>query len=299
MAELLRHIDNRYHPDLDASKYFIVFCARKTDSPLAKPGHAFVIWGKEDADAGMSSQLAFGFYPKNDIDADAILGSDVPGQILNEATKPETSSLLTARIFVRVNKNIFDKSQSQITNWRTTDYNLFAKNCISFARSVANEIGLFGASSDVGQLPADYFSTFIANAQSSFGGTWRSNDTAQRFSLKINGPNIEWTESSTSGESLVKNVQATPSSSTVTVRVERQNTDDVLKFLGFSNAVLRADIIDRAPEPSFLLLHRTDLTLTAEWRGLLVKKLANGKLDNIVQPSQMPAKPFVFVRVQT
>lgn len=296
MAELLRHIDNRYYPDLDESKYFIVFCARKTDDRVAKPGHAFVIWGKEDAAAGMSSQVAFGFYPKNDIDADVILGTDVPGKILNEATKPETSFLLTARIFVRVNKNIFDKSQAQITNWRTTDYNLFAKNCISFARAVADEIGVFGTSSDVGQFPADYFSTFIANAQPSFGGTWRSNDAAQRFLLKINGPSIEWTESSTTGGSLVKNVRATTSSSTVTVRVERQNTDDVLKFLGFSSAVLRAAIIVRAPEPSFLLLHRTGENLTAEWHGLLVKKLANGNLDKIVQPSQMPAKQFVFVR---
>ena len=52
MAEQLRSVDGRYTPDIDASKYFIVFCARKSDNALAKPGHAFVVWGKEDANAG-------------------------------------------------------------------------------------------------------------------------------------------------------------------------------------------------------------------------------------------------------
>lgn len=295
MAELLRHIDNRYQPDSDESKYFIVFCARKTDNPIAKPGHAFVVWGKEDATAGMSSQIAFGFYPKNGIDGDTILGSDVPGSTLNEAIKRETSFLLSARIFVRVNKTAFDKSQAQIKTWQTADYNLYAKNCISFARAVAGEIGIVGISPKVGQFPADYFSTFIADVQPAFGGSWRSNDVAQRFTLKINGPNIEWTEFSITGGSLVKNVQSAMSSSEVAVKVGRPNTDDVLKFLGFSSATLRAEIIARNPEPSFLMLRRTGENLTVEWHGLLVKKLANGNLESIVQPSQMPAKSFVFV----
>ena len=296
MAELLREIDNRFQPESGASKYFIVFCARKTDNPIAKPGHAFVVWGKEDAAAGMSSQIAFGFYPKNDISTDAILGTDVPGSILNEATKPETSSLLTSRIIVRVDKSTFEKSQLQINIWRTADYNLYAKNCISFARAVADEIGIRGTPTDVGQFPADYFSAFVVGAQSAFGGNWRSNDAPKRFALKINGPNIEWTESSSTGGVLVKNVQPAISSTGIAVRVERQNTDDVLQFLGFSNPTLRAEIIARNPEPSFLLLRRVDDTLAVEWHGLLVKKLANGHLESIVQPSQMPAKSFVFVR---
>lgn len=293
MTEQLRIIDGRITEDSEASKYFIVFCARKSDNPASKPGHAFVVWGKEDATAGMSSQISFGFYPKDGSAAEAILGKDVPGQILNEATKPIASSLLTSRIIIQVNKVNFDLSQRQIQKWSTGDYNLYANNCISFARSVAEDIGILGASSDVSQFPADYFTDFVANAKSTYFGNWQSNDPAHRFTLKIDGPTINWTELSSNG-SLVRGVKASLNSTLQGIQMERQNTDEVLQFLGFTSATLRAEILSKNPDPSFILLRRKGETLTGEWHGLLVKKLPNGHLDQIIQPSQMPPKTFVF-----
>jgi hypothetical protein len=85
----------------------------------------------------------------------------IGGQIVDEATKPESSSLLTARLIVQVNKQPFQDSQAQIDVWRTSDYNLYSQNCISFVRAVAVSLGLFPPEVGTLQLPTSYLEELI------------------------------------------------------------------------------------------------------------------------------------------
>lgn len=193
MAETLKTLDNRFRVDSDGSNYYVVFCARRSDNIATKPGHAFVVWGKEDAGAGMSSQLSFGFYPEEGNGLKAVF-STVPGKLTDEATKSTPSSLLTARVIVRVNKQAFDASQIEIEKWKTADYNLYEKNCISFAKAIATDLALQGFPLDPADLPPDYFERLISRVAGTFSGNWKSTDAAGRFRLKIAGPTTEWIE---------------------------------------------------------------------------------------------------------
>lgn len=291
MPELLRVLDNRFKPDDDGNKYFLVFCARKSDNATLKPGHAFVVWGKEDAGEAMSSQKSYGFYPDEGAGLKAIF-STVPGHLVNEATKSGTSLFLTARIIISVNRGSYETAAQEIEKWATAEYNLYQKNCISFAQAIAGDIKLLGFDADVANFPPEYFERLILNVKSFYGGNWKSTDATGRFSLKIAGPDVDWTENGNGA--LLKSISSDRSSSAELLKIERANTDDVLAFLGFSDKALRAEILAKNPEPSYILIKREGAKLVGEWHGLLVKKLANGRLDQIVQPGKGIPKFFDF-----
>ena len=293
MTEVLKALDSRFKADPGDSNYYVVLCARRSDNAATKPGHAFVVWGKEDAELGMSSQRSFGFYPEEGSGFKAVF-STVPGNLINEATRFSPSALLTARIILRVDKQTFEASQIEIERWQTSDYNLYKRNCISFAKAVASQLALQGFPSDQAELPSDYFEQLISGVSTAFGGNWKSMDAAGRFALKISGPDIAWTEYGAG--SLSKTAVAHSTSNSIQLRIERQNTVEVLTFLGFSSPSLRAEILAKNPEPSYLLLKRNGNKCTAEWHGLLVRKLPNGGLNQIVQPSQSTAKHYEFTQ---
>ncbi len=126
-ADELR-LDNRTYSDSSGSRYYVAIVARG-GSPT---GHAFVVWGKEDARRRISIQQAWGFYPKS---GSGFFGS-VPGVMRNEAFNPR-STLITDRVIIEVNRETFEQTLSIVDKWRTTDYRLFSRNCISFIREVA------------------------------------------------------------------------------------------------------------------------------------------------------------------
>jgi len=69
--------------------------------------------------------------------------------------------LLTARLIVQTNKGPFFSSQHLIDEWRTSDYNLYKKNCIHFVRSVALSLGLFPPPVPTLQLPSSYMKDLV------------------------------------------------------------------------------------------------------------------------------------------
>ncbi len=288
MAEQIKELDARVSAD-GASSHFVVFAARKT--PGVGVGHAFVVWGKEDQAQAMSSQKAFGFYPS--ALGQALLGLDVPGDVINEATKPPYGALLTARLIVRVGKAEFDSSQREIATWDTSDYNLYGRNCVSFAHAVAKDIGLLGMPDPSATLPVDYFESLLPAVLTAYGGNWRTDDANQRFGLQIADGSFKWTEHGAGAEHVI-NVVGSEGSTVQAVKLERPNTDSVLKFLGFGSASLRQQILAAGPEPSSLTLSRSGDELRAVWRGLLVRKKPDGSLAEIVQPSDGTPKDFVF-----
>jgi hypothetical protein len=249
----------------------------------------------EDSSAQMSTQVTFGFYPKDGVDMQTLLGSDVPGDIVAESMKSTNYQRISGRLIVQVNKEDYESAQARIATWKTNDYNLYARNCISFAKDVASTIGLLGTDIPVNQLPANFFTAMLLGVATRFGGTWQSSDPAGRFVVQIDGPRVIWTEKGASGQHIVT-VQTTAASKSSEIQVERANDDATLAFLGFSSAALRTQILAKGTQPSFLILRRNEDQLIGEWHGLLVKKHADGSLDSIVQPKDQPGKTFTFIQ---
>lgn len=163
--EILKEIDLRNSTDADGNNYFVVFCSRNSPNPTTLPGHAYVVWGIEDAANSRSSQKSFGFYPDPDESSKVVLSS-VPGKLLDEATQGVPSTFLTARLIAQVNKQPYTDSQSQIDIWRTSEYNLFSRNCINFVQAVATTLGLFPPEVESFSLPTNYLEKLIENVDS-------------------------------------------------------------------------------------------------------------------------------------
>jgi hypothetical protein len=289
MAETVLSLDARVTDDAPLGAFYIVLAARESDG--LGVGHAFVVWGIEDPQALMSSAKAYGFYP--DGVGKAVFGADVPGSIVDEATKGPNQASLTSRVIVRINKFEYDASQALIATWATQDYNLYNQNCVFFTRAVAEAVGLRGLPDPTAQLPVGYYAAVLATVRTAYGGKWRSNDVDKRFGLEVRDGRFLWTEFRGAKQHEL-DTRGTLSSTVQSVVLERPNDDAVLQFLGFGSAALRAQIIAAMPEPSTFTLTRNGDQLQAVWRGLLVMKKPDGSLNKIVQPSAGTPKTYFF-----
>lgn len=292
-AALIRRIDNRHLVDADGSAYYVIFCARVSEG--AGVGHAFILWGKEDNTAMMSSNEAYGFYPETG--TKAVFGS-VPGQLRDEIAKNAVDAMknVTSMLYVRVNQDDFTSSKSLFSQWETTDYSLYLKNCISFTRAVAQRIELIGFPEDVMVLPPTYYDRLNNSVETTFGGTWVSKPS--RLQLKIDGPDVIWSEGRKLDANILNtNLIADASSTSKIIVVKRGTTDEVLKFLYPSfSPTLRAQILARNPEPTILSIERASKIIKAKWRRLGVKLRPDGTLDSILQPSAGPIFDVEFTR---
>lgn len=111
-------------------------------------------------------------------------------------------------------------------------------------------------------------------------GSWSSMDAAGRFALELSGASGTWTERR----------EATALSRSVTVtdegawfKVTRVNDAAVLDFLGFRPSV-RDEVLQKGPQPSFLLFRRDGNEIIAQWYGLKAILTASNHVDHIVQP---------------
>lgn len=121
-------------------------------------------------------------------------------------------------------------------------------------------------------------------------GIWESGPPENRFVLEFTGNKVMWSEKNPDGQVLKKESNLTYLVDG-TIKIERANTDDVLTHLGFQSA-LRAEILARGPQNSFMLLTPNADKLTAAWNGLIATKTPAGKLDQLIQPGVRPAKIY-------
>jgi hypothetical protein len=126
-------------------------------------------------------------------------------------------------------------------------------------------------------------------------GQWESEAPERRFSLDIRAGKVVWTERGATGTTLRREV-ALRELDDGAFRIERANDPEVLSFLGFQPS-LRAEILSRSPQPSFLVLRLNGGVLRGEWNGIFVTKDAKAHLQSLVQPGVRPAKTLVFARV--
>ncbi|MBB6330858.1 hypothetical protein HNP24_001808 [Chryseobacterium sediminis] len=121
-------------------------------------------------------------------------------------------------------------------------------------------------------------------------GIFKTPSPEQRFTLEIQDKTVKWTEKNSSGVTLTKEatIRELPDGK---FRIERPNTEDVLTFLGFQPS-LRAEILAKGPEPSFIIFYRNNEKMIAEWNGLIATKDANAHLKELIQPGVRPAKIY-------
>jgi len=131
-AQTVKRIDLRNGSGI--STFYLVFAARE-GSPV---GHAFVIWGSDDADKQMCVQNAFGLYPQK---GKGVFG-EVAGEIANESLKGGMSKI-SDRLIVIVNSWHHSKAESIRREWaRRGNYRVAESDCVSFIDAVARAIGL-------------------------------------------------------------------------------------------------------------------------------------------------------------
>lgn len=136
---------------------------------------------------------------------------------------------------------------------------------------------------------------FFRIEPSPLDGTWDITDEEMRFSLEISGPDVVWIERRADRSELSRSatLMSQPDGS---FRIERENNDEVLRFLDFPDASLRKAILDAKPRNSYILLRLDGASLDAIWHGLAVRKKGakNDQFDSLIQPGSGDGKHFVF-----
>lgn len=133
-AQNVKTIDKRTMTNASGSVYFLVFVGL----PYAgagghNAGHAFVIWGAEDAQKQMSYSSAFGLYP--DKQSVKLLFKEVPGSIKDEAMSKNSKM---NRLIVKVDKSVYDAALAKKNQWAAKGtYQLLTRDCLSFTIDVA------------------------------------------------------------------------------------------------------------------------------------------------------------------
>lgn len=290
-APLVKVIDLRVKAE--SSSLYVVFCARWD----TLPGHAFVVLGKEDASLQMSTVDAFGYYPEKPTDLRAVF-KKVPGVLADEFVRGTLAPTLV-RLILKVNKSDYEAVEAVRRNWASrTSFQLIEQDCVTFVMDVARALKLrIPDRSGFDNIPWNYVRRLAeVNDQSQYlDGVWESTDAAKRFRLEIARTSCSWTERNASGSELKRT--ATLVEDAKSFRISRPNDIEVLTFLGFQPS-LRAEILVRGPQPSFIVLSRSDVeTIVGQWNGLLAIKDNSGKLQELKQPGTTPPKPFEFKRV--
>lgn len=141
----------------EESKYFLAFCAKEAGK-TSRAGHAFVVFGVEDAEAQMSRAEAWGFYPKKGSKAKEFVIGEVPGEIRDDfLTKVDHSFV------VEVSMPLYNEALGIKNKWQAKDYELLENDCVSFLVEVVGIVdGLkLPDRKGLAHLPAKYLQKLI------------------------------------------------------------------------------------------------------------------------------------------
>jgi hypothetical protein len=281
----------------EQSPLFLVFCARDN----TPSGHAFVVWGKEDAAKLMSTISAFGFYAKESggspsngsSTASGALFETVPGEIADDLAKGSLHQDLT-RFIVKVNKGDYDAADAVRVKWaQRTNYSLLTQDCVTFVGEVAAALALsVPERSGLDNFPWRFVRKLAENNDQSqrLDGFWQSTDEERRFRLEIRRRNCVFIERNKSGASLRKESSLSPEGSAF--KIVRANDAEVLSF--FYQPSLRSQILSRNPPASEFRLTRKDSQITGEWRGLIATKDNHANLKDV---RLSDSKAFLFEKL--
>jgi hypothetical protein len=137
------------------SSYAIGFVARG-----GVPGHAFVVFCREDDLKKASVVEAFGFYPTNGVKA--ALGP-VPGKIVDEYREKTGVWKAGTHLVAFVDRDAYVKAEAIMKKWsEKKTYQMLEADCVTFQAAVARAIGLKTPPRDEALRPVT-FSELMSN----------------------------------------------------------------------------------------------------------------------------------------
>lgn len=137
-AQISKTVDLRtQHSRTSRSSFYVVLASRGGSAT----GHAFVVWGVEDARRRRTTVRAFGLYPDSSATCSSVVRT-VPGGILDEL---QTHSFqgITEELIVRVDESVYKRSWQLSRQWDCRhEFSLFSRDCVEFLRAVGVSLGL-------------------------------------------------------------------------------------------------------------------------------------------------------------
>jgi hypothetical protein len=120
------------------SSFYVVLAARGGSAT----GHAFVVWGVEDARRHRSTVRALGLYPDGSSSNCSSVVRTVPGGVLDEL-KTHSFQGITQELIVRVDEAGYRRSWQTARQWDCRhEFSLLNRDCVEFLRAVGLSLGL-------------------------------------------------------------------------------------------------------------------------------------------------------------
>lgn len=281
---LKRELDIRNDLAQPDAKY-IVFCSRETSLPTSF-GHAFVVWGFEDASKQLCGQESFGYYPTDDVPKS--LFRMVPGDVVNEKLR-RGAQAGECQLVVRVSEEQYKRTRGVIEEWRKKDfYKLREQDCVSFTGAVADALEL--PVPDRGTWNTKFPAPFVrdltncADAAKILTGIWECVEGGKtRFRLEIAGSKYVWIDNPPEGQQVRVTGQLKEEKSVYLL--ERPNDKDTLIKLNIQPDVAD-EVVARKPMPSVLSIAKDNAALKGRWKGIRITKDDKNKLKDITYPER-------------
>jgi hypothetical protein len=120
------------------NSYYVVLASRGDSAT----GHAFVVWGVEDARRHRTTVRALGLYPDGSSTSCSSQMRTVPGGMLDEL-KTHSFQSIDQALIVRVDERVYQRSWQVASEWDCRhEYSLIHRDCVEFVRAVGIALGL-------------------------------------------------------------------------------------------------------------------------------------------------------------
>jgi hypothetical protein len=118
--------------------FYVVLASRGGSST----GHAFVVWGIEDARRRRTTVRALGLYPEGSTTSCSAPPRTIPGGLLDEL-KTHSFQSIDRALIVRVDETVYKRSWQVARQWDCRhEYSLYNRDCVEFLRAVGQALDL-------------------------------------------------------------------------------------------------------------------------------------------------------------
>jgi hypothetical protein len=135
-AQTSKMIDLRTEPSRNS--FYVVLASRGGSAT----GHAFVVWGMEDARRHRTTVRARGLYPDGNGKNCSSLVRNVPGGLLDELQTHSFQSI-DQELIVRVDEAVYQRSWQVALQWDCRhEFSLVSRDCVEFLKAVGLSLGI-------------------------------------------------------------------------------------------------------------------------------------------------------------
>lgn len=135
-GQISKTLDLRTENSKDS--FYVVLASRGGSAT----GHAFVVWGIEDARRHRTTVRALGLYPEGSSASCSTHVRKVPGGMLDEL-KTHSFQSIDQELIVRVDEAAYKRSWQVAREWDCRhEYSVLSRDCVEFLRAVGDSLGL-------------------------------------------------------------------------------------------------------------------------------------------------------------